>query len=137
VRATLDEPLRLHFPSLSRRERRGRIGELLDAVCLPASLLDRRPDALSGGQKQRVTVARALAVEPEFLICDEVVSALDAAVQLEILQLLGNLRRRLHFAMLFISHDPTAVAHLCSHALVLRDGEICERVGTEELIRKI
>ncbi|MDR3117175.1 MAG: ATP-binding cassette domain-containing protein [Puniceicoccales bacterium] len=127
VGQTLREPLNLHFPGRDRRWREERVEELLAAVQLPAQLRDSFPENLSGGQRQRVAIARSLAVEPEFLICDEVVSALDSAIREEIVQLLRRTRDSHRLGMLFIAHDLPLVGQLCSHVAILQNGRLVER----------
>ncbi|MBK0422620.1 ABC transporter ATP-binding protein [Leucobacter sp. CSA2] len=107
--------------------------ELLRSVGLDPSLLGRAPASLSGGQRQRVAIARALAAEPDILVCDEPVSALDAATQSEVIGLLGRLREERGVALVFVSHDLAAVRALCSRTVVLSDGRIVEDGATEEL----
>lgn len=124
VRKILGEPLELHFSKLPKNRRTERIGELLSAVHLPGELLDRKSSALSGGQQQRVAIARALAVEPEFLICDEVVSALDAATREEVLECLSDLQRKYRLGVLFISHDLGMVRKFCTSAIALIHGKL-------------
>ena len=128
----VQRPLRQFF-ELSHDGEVTRVSELLDLVHLPASVLTRLPRELSGGEKQRVAIARALAADPDLLICDEVTSALDVAVQASILELLAELRQAKALAMLFISHDLAVVRSISDRVLVLRDGEIVELAEREAL----
>lgn len=125
-------PLRQFF-DLPHAEEAARVSELLEQVHLPPSVRDRMPRELSGGEKQRVAIARALAADPELLICDEVTSALDVAVQASILELLAELRHARALSMLFISHDLAVVRSISDGVLVLRDGEIVEHAGRAAL----
>lgn len=118
-----------------RAAQSARITELADMVQLPGHLLSRRPRELSGGQKSRVAIARALALQPDLLIADEALAALDVAMQAAISTLLADLKARLGLAMLFISHDLGMVGHLADTMLVLRHGRVqeagpCRRVLT-------
>jgi peptide/nickel transport system ATP-binding protein len=133
VDQTLQEPLRLHFPSWKRKQREERVAELLSAVQLPPSLRNKFSANLSGGQRQRVAIARSLAVEPEFLICDEVVSALDAAIRGGVIQLLRTVQTTCRLGLLFISHDLQLVSRLCSHVAILRAGRLVECGATESI----
>jgi peptide/nickel transport system ATP-binding protein len=121
VSETLARPLRLHRRR-TRDEVAGRIRELLDMVDLAAEITDRYPHELSGGQRQRVSIARALAAEPEVLVCDEVTSALDGRTTQSIMRLLAGLRADQGLSLLVISHDRGVVASYCDAALTLVDG---------------
>lgn len=135
VQELLQQPLRLH----SRRDRaqqQQRIGELLALVGLGTDLLSRSPSALSGGQRQRVSIAQALACEPDILICDEPVSALDVITQAQVLDLLVTLQRRLKLSMLFISHDLGVVQHMSHRIAVMKAGEIVETGSVEQIFNQ-
>ncbi|MGM7668625.1 ABC transporter ATP-binding protein [Microbacterium sp. A93] len=129
---SLSEPLRLRG-TLSRAEIQRRTAELAIDVNLDTALLDRYPAELSGGQRQRVSVARGLITEPELLILDEPVSALDAANRVQVLQLLEKLRSR-GIALIFISHDLGSVAGITDRTIVLYRGEIVEEGPTRQII---
>lgn len=126
VRQAIAEPLRLG-------DRSRDVAELLNLVGLDESHLDRRPHTLSGGQKQRVNIARALALRPELLVCDEAVSALDVSVRAGIINLLLGLQRDLGISVLFISHDLSVVAHLADRVGVLYLGRLAEVAPTGSL----
>jgi peptide/nickel transport system ATP-binding protein len=125
----LAEPLNIYFPPLSSKEKNVRIVELLESVGLGDSLLGRLPSQLSGGQRQRLSIARGLAVNPEVLICDEIVSACDLYTQRQILSLLLSLNREKNIAILFVSHNIATVARLCHELIVMHKGRILE-LGT-------
>lgn len=108
--------------------------ELLDLIRLPASVIDRRCGELSGGQKQRINLARALAADPELILCDEVTSALDTVVGAAILDLMAELRRELGVAYMFISHDISTVRAICDDILVLYSGTMVD-MGRRDAFR--
>lgn len=132
IRQLLGRPLKTYF-KLSKKAQTQRIKELLELVQLPEEVIDRKPSSLSGGQKQRVNLARALAAEPDIIICDEVTSALDTVVAAAILRLLHDLKNRLGLALLFISHDMNSVKSLCDDVIVLYKGTQVQSAPTREL----
>lgn len=134
VETALREPLNLHYPRLDRETGNRRIAEFLGNFRLPIDVLRRRPDQLSGGQRQRLAIIRALLVDPEVLICDEILSALDLPIQVELLRLLAAILRHSGQSIFFVSHDLFAVTKLCDRILVLRRGEIVEMADTERLL---
>jgi peptide/nickel transport system ATP-binding protein/oligopeptide transport system ATP-binding protein len=135
VAAILAEPMQIHFPHRSWSEHRDRASELLKKVGLKPEHLDRYPHEFSGGQRQRIGIARALAVEPEFIICDEPVSALDVSVQAQIVNLLQDLQEELGLTYLFIAHDLAVVEHISDEVLVMTNGKIVEHASAEDLYR--
>jgi peptide/nickel transport system ATP-binding protein len=117
-------------------ERERRIADLLDLVGLRPEHAQRFPHEFSGGQRQRIGVARALAVEPEFIVADEPLSALDVSIQSQVINLLADLRERLSLTMLFISHDLDVVEYLCDRVVVLYLGRVMEVAPTAELFER-
>jgi oligopeptide/dipeptide ABC transporter ATP-binding protein len=132
VHQALAELLRVHH-LVPRSGVDARCRELLDLVGLPPSALDAYPRQFSGGQRQRISIARALALEPEILIADEPVSALDVSVQATVLNLLADLRQRLGLTMLFIAHNMAVVRHVCDRVAVMYLGRIVELASGEQL----
>ncbi|TCM76722.1 dipeptide/oligopeptide/nickel ABC transporter ATP-binding protein [Rhizobium sp. BK068] len=129
----LREPLLVNF-RLSRSEQMERVVAALASVGLPREIADKRPRQISGGQAQRATIARALLLDPELLICDEPVSALDMTVQAQILNLLNDLRAKRGLTLLFISHDIRAISYLCSEIVVLHKGCVVETGSRESVL---
>lgn len=127
------EPLIVHEPQMGKSEREGRVEELLRKVGLPADAMRRYPHQFSGGQRQRICIARALSSQPEFIICDECVSALDVSVQAQIVNLLQDLQDEFGITYLFIAHDLAVVEHMSHEVVVMQNGEIVEQ-GTAEAI---
>jgi peptide/nickel transport system ATP-binding protein/oligopeptide transport system ATP-binding protein len=126
VAQTVAEPLEVHGLHPGRQARADRVRELLELVGLDPAVASRYPHEFSGGQRQRVGIARALAGEPDFLVCDEAIASLDVSVQAQVLNLLRRLQRRLGLTLLFISHDLSAVRHVSDRIAVMYLGRVVE-----------
>ncbi len=135
VGQTLREPLEVH-KSLTSEERDARVADLLRLVGLNPRIVDRYPHEFSGGQRQRIGIARALAFDPEFLVLDEPVSALDVSIQAQVLNLLEELQAELGLTYLFIAHDIAVVRHICHDVAVMYLGKVVERAETETLFTR-
>ena len=129
----LGEPLEIHHLARTRRQRQERIRELLDLVGLASSFIDRYPHEFSGGQRQRLGIARALAVDPTFIVCDEPVSALDVSIQAQIINLLERLQEKFNLTYLFIAHDLSVVKHISDRIAVMYVGKVVEVSSATEL----
>ena len=127
------EPLRVHRTHLSKEEREHKVLELMRQVGLETGWYTRYPHELSGGQRQRVCIARALVVEPELVVCDESVSALDVSVQAQVLNLLNDLKRQYSYTYLFITHDLSVVKFFSDRIMVMRQGRLVEMGPSDEL----
>lgn len=135
VRKTLIEPMKIHGIGDSKQERVQQAGELLEEVGLSTEHLGRYPHEFSGGQRQRIAIARAMSVEPDFIVADEPTSALDVSVQAQILNLIFDLQQKRDLTMLFITHDLAVVRQICDRVLVMYLGQVVERGPTSELFQ--
>jgi ABC-type glutathione transport system ATPase component len=129
VRRILATALQLHGLDAGPKT----LASILDRVGLPSSTLNRYPHQLSGGQRQRVGIARAIALKPDFIVADEIVSGLDVSTQAQVLDLLRSLRAEMGMALAFISHDLSVVRHLCEKVVIMREGEIIEEGDTAQV----
>lgn len=133
IGAAISEPMHVIDVEMSKAAKRKKVSELLDKVNLSSATMNRYPHEFSGGQRQRIVIARALAVSPDFLVCDESVSALDVSVQAQVLNLLNDLKKDLGLTMLFISHDLSVVRYMCDRIMVMKKGKIIETGPADEV----
>jgi len=135
IAQAIEEPLKIHGGTMSKEERRNKVIELMDTVGLAQRLFNTYPHELDGGRRQRVGIARALALNPRFIVCDEPVSALDVSIQAQILNLMKQLQRERNLTYLFITHDLSVVRHFSDEIAVMYLGRMVEKAPTEELFR--
>ncbi len=135
VESILGEALHLHGIG-TRADRARRIADLLDRVGLPANAAQRYPHEFSGGQRQRIGIARALSVEPAFIVADEPVSALDVSIQAQIVNLLADLRESMDLSLLFIGHDLSVIEYLCDRVIVLYLGKVMESGSVADIYQR-
>ena len=129
----LEEPMRVHGIITDAVKRKERVRELLSVCGLDPKFADRYPHEMSGGQRQRVGIARALSLDPEFIICDEAVSALDVSIQAQVINLLEDLREQFDLTYLFIAHDLSVVRHISNRVAVMYLGNLVELADGDEL----
>lgn len=129
----LAEPFRIHNPEMSREQIFAEVTKLVDCVGLRPEHIYRYPHEFSGGQRQRVGIARAIALNPEFVVCDEPVSALDVSIQAQVINLMQDIKKQYNLSYMFISHDLRIIKHFCDRVMVMYLGNVVE-IGTKEAI---
>ena len=134
IAAIVGEPLVIHGMVSSKAELRERVESILERCGMPRAAADRYPHEFSGGQRQRIGIARALALEPKFIVCDEPTSALDVSIQAQVINLLMDLQEEFEMSYLFISHDMSVIQHVCKRIAVMYKGKIVEEGSRDEII---
>ena len=133
VMQILAEPFQIHNPEMSREEIQQKVAELVKCVGLRPEHVYRYPHEFSGGQRQRVGIARAIALNPEFVVCDEPVSALDVSIQAQVINLMQDIKKEFNLTYMFISHDLRIIKHFCDRVMVMYLGNVVE-IGTKEAV---
>jgi peptide/nickel transport system ATP-binding protein len=133
IGAAITEPLKVHGLYKNEKQRKEKVMDLLEKVDLEASHFNRYPHEFSGGQRQRIVIARALALNPSFIICDEPVSALDVSVQAQVLNLLNDIKKEFGFTAIFISHDLSVVRYISDRIMVMHKGKIVEQGNADDI----
>ncbi|MFG0245570.1 MAG: ABC transporter ATP-binding protein [Phycisphaerales bacterium JB052] len=136
IASIVGEPLVVHGMVTDKAELRERVESLLERCGMPRAAADRYPHEFSGGQRQRIGIARALALEPKFIVCDEPTSALDVSIQAQVINLLMDLQEEFGLSYLFISHDMAVIQHVCKRIAVMYKGKIVEEGTREQIIDK-
>ena len=135
VESSISEPMLVHLKDLNESQRKEKVAYLLEKVGLSADMMARFPHEFSGGQRQRIGIARAISADPEFIICDEPVSALDVSVQAHIINLLKDLQSEFDLTYLFVAHDLAVVEHMSDSIMVMTEGKIVEQGDAKEICR--
>ncbi|MGD9808223.1 MAG: ABC transporter ATP-binding protein [Deferribacterales bacterium] len=135
IKSTLEEPLRYHYPALTASEVHDRVEEVMLQVGSDPKWVTRMPHEFSGGQRQRISIARALIVDPEFIVADEPISALDVSIQAQILNLLMDAQEQRNLTYLFVAHDLSVVEHISTKVAVMYLGTVCELADTQTLFK--
>jgi peptide/nickel transport system ATP-binding protein len=133
IGAAIIEPLKVHGLYKNEKQRKEKVMDLLEKVDLDARYFNRYPHEFSGGQRQRIVIARALALNPSFIVCDEPVSALDVSVQAQVLNLLNDIKKEFRFTTIFISHDLSVVRYISDRIMVMHNGKIVEAGNSDEI----
>ncbi len=135
VAQIISQPINIHFPKLTKQEKTNKIRKVMDIVGLSERLYNSYPHELDGGRRQRVGIARALVVNPKFIVCDEPVSSLDVSIQAQILNLLNKLQKKYQLTYLFITHDLSVVKYISDEIIVMYLGKIIEKAKSKELFK--